>query len=208
MDNALLDSPGFQLLFSATAEAFILVDRQGRVVLANPAACEMFGYPCAQFQGRSVESLIPDRLRSQHLHLRHQYLDKPHRRRVGIGQELVAQDALGREFPVEVSLSPMPGDIGEYTLVEVHNITLRHQLQQDAARDRSRQEFRTRLSTLTLRERDVMALVIQGFSNKKIALTLSISPRTVEIHRAHVMHKTGATNLLELARIAQLTESS
>ena len=55
---------------------------------------------------------------------------------------------------------------------------------------------------LSEREREVMMLVVAGHTSKEIAQSLNISYRTVEIHRAHVMHKTGASNLLELARVA------
>lgn len=60
-----------------------------------------------------------------------------------------------------------------------------------------------RLSELTERERDVMTLAVLGHPNKEIARRLGISHRTVEIHKAKIMHKTGAVNLLDLARIAQ-----
>jgi FixJ family two-component response regulator len=62
---------------------------------------------------------------------------------------------------------------------------------------------RNRLNELTEREREVMSLAILGQSNKEIARHLGISHRTVEIHKAKIMHKTGAMNLLELARLAQ-----
>jgi FixJ family two-component response regulator len=58
-----------------------------------------------------------------------------------------------------------------------------------------------RLATLTDREWEIMTLAIAGHTSKEIAQHLGISYRTVEIHRAHVMQKTGATNLLELVRI-------
>ncbi len=61
-----------------------------------------------------------------------------------------------------------------------------------------------RLAMLTDREREVMMLAVAGHTSKEIAVRLNISYRTVEIHRAHVMQKTGASNLLELARIAAL----
>jgi FixJ family two-component response regulator len=64
-------------------------------------------------------------------------------------------------------------------------------------------ELLSRLSTLTVREQEVMALAVTGLTNKEIALRLNISHRTVEIHRARVMHKTGAASLLALARIAE-----
>lgn len=58
-----------------------------------------------------------------------------------------------------------------------------------------------RLNGLTSRELEIMGMVVAGLTNKEIARRLGISHRTVEIHRAKVMEKTGATNLLELARI-------
>ncbi len=64
-------------------------------------------------------------------------------------------------------------------------------------------ELLIRLATLTAREQEVMALAVTGLTNKEIALRLNISHRTVEIHRARVMHKTGASSLLALARIAE-----
>ncbi|MDZ4141755.1 MAG: response regulator [Methylotenera sp.] len=63
------------------------------------------------------------------------------------------------------------------------------------------QEALSRLTDLTDRERDVMLLAVQGYLNKQIARELGISHRTVEIHKSKIMHKTGAVNLLDLARI-------
>ena len=54
---------------------------------------------------------------------------------------------------------------------------------------------------ITERERDILTLVVAGYSSKEIANRLSISFRTVETHRAHIMHKTGSSNLIELARV-------
>ena len=64
------------------------------------------------------------------------------------------------------------------------------------------QSIRTRLATLTEREKDVMMLIIEGLTNKEIAQKLGISFRTVESHRAQVMHKTNALNIVDLAHLA------
>jgi DNA-binding NarL/FixJ family response regulator len=61
---------------------------------------------------------------------------------------------------------------------------------------------RDRVDALTTRERQVMDLVVSGFANKLIAYKLSISPRTVENHRARVMRKMGAKSLAELVRLS------
>ncbi len=58
-------------------------------------------------------------------------------------------------------------------------------------------------NTLSGREREVMALVVEGLDNRSIAGRLGISPRTVEVHKSRVMTKLGARNLAELIRIAQ-----
>ena len=68
--------------------------------------------------------------------------------------------------------------------------------------DQAKQEAGERLSSLSPRERDVLAGVVAGKANKVIAYDLGISPRTVEIYRANLMSKAGAKNLSELMRIA------
>jgi two-component system response regulator FixJ len=65
--------------------------------------------------------------------------------------------------------------------------------------------FRDRLSQklqmLSDRERDVLKLVVEGYSNREIAQALAISQRTVDIHRARVMEKLEAGSLAELVRM-------
>jgi two-component system response regulator FixJ len=60
----------------------------------------------------------------------------------------------------------------------------------------------TKLGLLSPREREVLNGLLAGLPNKSIAYDLSISPRTVEIHRARVMDKMGARSLPELVRLA------
>lgn len=71
-----------------------------------------------------------------------------------------------------------------------------------AEESQAHQKAVERLTHLTDRERDVYDLLILGHPNKVIAFKLDISPRTVEIHRAHVMEKMQARNLAELIRMS------
>jgi two-component system, LuxR family, response regulator FixJ len=58
------------------------------------------------------------------------------------------------------------------------------------------------ISLLTPRERQVLEQLIAGRSNKLAAYELAISPRTIEIHRAHIMDKLNARSLSDLVRTA------
>ena len=62
-------------------------------------------------------------------------------------------------------------------------------------------KIRTRLDTLTEREREVLDLMILGKQNKSVAQELGVSPRTIEIHRARVMEKMEAQSVAELVRM-------
>lgn len=66
---------------------------------------------------------------------------------------------------------------------------------------RQREEIRKRIDSLTAREKEVMRMVAEGKANKVIAIDLGVSERTVEIHRARVMQKTGAESLPHLVRM-------
>ncbi len=68
-------------------------------------------------------------------------------------------------------------------------------------------ELQARADLCTPREKDVMQLLVRGLANKGIADALGISPRTVEIHRAHVMEKMQAESLPALVRMVSMLDS-
>jgi FixJ family two-component response regulator len=66
---------------------------------------------------------------------------------------------------------------------------------------KERSQILERFESLTVRERDVLQLMTEGKANKVMAAELGLSQRTIEIHRAHVMEKTGAASIAQLVRM-------
>jgi FixJ family two-component response regulator len=73
---------------------------------------------------------------------------------------------------------------------------------QDRAAEARLSSIQERVKTLTPRETEVFALVVSGMLNKQIAFELSISEKTVKVHRARVMEKMRASSVAELVRLA------
>ncbi len=76
----------------------------------------------------------------------------------------------------------------------------------EAKKDAEKKRIREKLDSLSQREHQVLEGLIAGHSNKIIASDLKISPRTVEIYRAHVMTKMEAESLSELVRMGLMVE--
>jgi two-component system, LuxR family, response regulator FixJ len=69
------------------------------------------------------------------------------------------------------------------------------------------EQIRHRIASLTPREREVLTLMTQGKPNKVMGAELGVSQRTVEIHRARVMEKSGAASLAQLVRMVMDLEA-
>jgi FixJ family two-component response regulator len=79
---------------------------------------------------------------------------------------------------------------------------------QQRSSDENKQAVLNRLDTLTPRECGVMELVVAGKTSKEIARALGVSPRTVEIHRVHLMEKMSAPTLAALVRMRLMVGES
>ena len=111
--------------FESASEGIVCVDRDGRIVVANPRVESMFGYDRDELLGQSVEVLVPDRSRPLHRGHRADYFAHPRVRSMGLGMNLTGRRKDGVEFPIEVSLTFIPDEAGGVAMAFVTDISER-----------------------------------------------------------------------------------
>ena len=100
-----VDPEAFREIFESMSEGIIIVDENGKIVIANPVSEQIFGYGGDGLTGVDLENLLPARYRTRHINFREGFNRHPEPRRMGFGRDLKALRKDGTEFPVEISLS-------------------------------------------------------------------------------------------------------
>jgi formate hydrogenlyase transcriptional activator len=114
-------------LLELAPDAMVIVDRTGRIVVANSQTERMFGYAREELIGQRVEVLIPEELREAHVRHRADYDDAPRTRPMGANLELLGRRRDGSTFPVEISLSPIE-DEGHFVASAIRDVTDRKRI--------------------------------------------------------------------------------
>ena len=121
-------------LLETLPDAIIAVDHGGTIVQVNSQAQELFGYERDELIGQKVEMLVPESYRQQHHHHRETFARTPKTRRMGAELELFGRRRNGSEFPVEISLSPVSTEKGQFVLSAIRDITDRKRIAEELRR--------------------------------------------------------------------------
>jgi PAS domain S-box-containing protein len=187
----------FGAILDAAPDAMLVVDQQGRIVLANIQCEHIFGYLRAELTGQKIEILVPPRFRAKHPGHRSGYFSgDPHVRPMGADLELYGLRKDGSEFPVEISLSPMKTPQGPMVISAIRDVT---------ARKGSEDKFRALLESAP----DAMVIVDQrgrivlvnsrteelfGYARREL-LGYSVEVLIPErFHDRHLLHRSGFFN--------------
>lgn len=119
----------FRNLLEMAPDAMIIIDRGGRIVVVNSQVEQLFGYLREELYGQSIEMLLPERFRANHASYRSGYAANPHVRPMGKNMALAGLRRDGREFPVEISLSPVKTQSGNYVSSVIRDVTERKRME-------------------------------------------------------------------------------
>jgi PAS domain S-box-containing protein len=147
-------------LLEALPDAIVAVDREGTIVQVNSQTLGLFGYSRGELVGQKVEMLVPESYRPQHHQHREKFAETPKTRRMGADLDLYGRRRNGSQFPVEISLSPVPTENGVFVLSAIRDISDRKRIAEELRR--ANEELHRRTTEQLGEYRSRLALIIDS----------------------------------------------
>lgn len=122
----------FQRSIQDAPHGVLVVDENGIIRVTNTMLCECFGYRAEELLNQPLDLLLPERYRHHHGDLRRSFHQNPMPRMMGVGRDLTALHKDGREFPVEIGLSPFEDEHNNnMVFISLLDITKRKRMEQE-----------------------------------------------------------------------------
>ena len=174
----------FEALFQYASMGIMVANTKAEIILVNNFLLSQFEYENSdELIGKKIESLIPSRYHSKHVHQRDHYIENPKPRPMGLGKDLFAVKKNGSEFPVEISLSSYIMGEECFTIAFIIDITKRKESENSITQQKEElavtnkkieelnNELEAKVETRTKELQDTLA----ALENSKDELTKALS---------------------------------
>jgi PAS domain S-box-containing protein len=138
----------------AAPDAMIIIDAAGIIRFTNRQVSAVFEYEHDEIIGQSIEVLLPERFRARHIRHREHYVASVRTRPMGAGLALFGRRRDGREFPVEISLSPIEDRDRTLIAAAIRDITDRKRIEAELTVAREAAEAARELAVLARESAD------------------------------------------------------
>lgn len=127
------DTAPFGAFLESAPDAVVIIGPDGHIAFINAQTERLFGFERDELLGQPVECLLPERFRGAHTQHRDSYRSDPRTRPMGAGLELFGLRKNGDEFPVDISLSPLPTEQGVLLTAAIRDMTERKRAEEARA---------------------------------------------------------------------------
>jgi PAS domain S-box-containing protein len=139
----------FQLVFGSSPIAMLLVDEDGRIILANDEMYALSGHGRGELLGQPVETLVPLHLGAAHVVDRRAFQRGSVQRAMARGREVSLVRASGEAVPVDVALNPVAVDGHRYVIAAISDIRERRAQERELAQQRESLAHLSRIGMLS-----------------------------------------------------------
>lgn len=148
LDGELL-SHEYNALLESLPDAILVIDKFGRIALANSRAHALFGYGASELPGESIDILVPESQRKDHSRHVETYARSPRPRGMGMQNSLAGRRKDGSEFPLDIMLGPFNAAAAPFVICSVRDVTAQRAMQDALAASLERERLLARTDTLT-----------------------------------------------------------
>ncbi|MDP4934902.1 MAG: PAS domain S-box protein, partial [Salibacteraceae bacterium] len=169
MDKKQREKLLYELLFETATEGILIANDAGEIELVNDRTCELFGYSLEEMLRLNVDTLLPKHLRDKHANYRHSYIEKPRKRAMGLGYDLIGVRKDGTSFPIEISLNYYKEQGITKVMALIMDVTVRKEQEAQIKMLNSNLERKVDQRTKELRDSQrLYSLIARNFPNGTI----------------------------------------
>lgn len=152
-----LDELAFEALLDAMPDALLVVGDDGRIKAVNSKLANLTGYGEEELLGQTIELLVPQRLVQQHTRIREKYGQAPSSRSMGELDNILLRTKLDIEIPVDISLSPLAVEEGQFIIATIRDISKRSVVEQELRASKSSLDKAQRLARMGSWNQDLLS---------------------------------------------------